>query len=55
MWRFFQPPLPWDPYVIYEWPLITLSLAIDVTDVTLGAIGLWLGTRTEAGGITTLA
>ena len=28
-----------------------LSLATDVTDVTLGASGHWLGTRTGAGGI----
>ena len=31
-----------------------LSLATDVTDATLGARGLWLGTRTGAGGTTTL-
>ena len=29
--------------------LSPLSLAIDVTDATLGASGLWLGTRTGAG------
>ena len=34
--------------------IITLSLATDVTDATLGASGLWLGTRTGAGGTTTL-
>ena len=34
--------------------LSRLSLAIDVSDATLGASGLWLGTRTEAGGTTTL-
>ena len=27
-----------------------LSLATDMTDVTLGASGLWLGNRTGAGG-----
>ena len=31
-----------------------LSLATDVTDATLGASGLWLGTRTGAGGTATL-
>ena len=35
--------------------LSTLSLATDVTDVTLGASGFWLRTRTEAGGTATLA
>ena len=34
--------------------LSSLSLAIDVTDATLGASGLWLGTRTGAGGTATL-
>ena len=34
--------------------IITLSLATDVTDATLGASGLWLGTQTGAGGTTTL-
>ena len=34
--------------------LSSLSLATDVTDVTLGASGLWLGTRTGAGGTATL-
>ena len=34
--------------------IITLSLATDVTDATLGASGLWLGTRTGAGGTATL-
>ena len=34
--------------------LSPLSLANDVTDVTLGASGLWLGIRTEAGGAATL-
>ena len=34
--------------------LSPLSLATDVTDATLGARGLWLGTRTGAGGTTTL-
>jgi hypothetical protein len=29
--------------------LSPLTLAIDVTDETLGARGLWLGTRTGAG------
>ena len=34
---------------------IILSLATDVTDVTLGeASGLWIGTRTGAGGTATL-
>ena len=27
--------------------IITLSFATDMTDATLGASGLWLGTRTE--------
>jgi hypothetical protein len=31
-----------------------LSLATDVTDATLGVSGLWLGTRTLAGGTVTL-
>ena len=35
--------------------LSRLSLATDVTDSTLGASGLWLGTRTGAGGTVTLA
>ena len=35
--------------------LSPLSLASDVSDVTLGASGPWLGTRTEAGGTATLA
>ena len=30
--------------------VLPLSLATDVTDATLGASGLWLGTRTGAGG-----
>ena len=30
--------------------LSPLSLSTDVTDVTLGTSGLWLGTRTGAGG-----
>ena len=34
--------------------LSPLSFATDVTDVTLGASGLWLGTRTVAGGTATL-
>ena len=34
--------------------LSPLSLATDVTDATLGASGLWLGTRTGAGGTATL-
>ena len=34
--------------------LSSLSLATDVTDATLGASGLWLGTRTRAGGTATL-
>ena len=34
--------------------LLPLSLVIDVTDATLGASGLWIGTRTGAGGIATL-
>ena len=33
--------------------LSPLSLATDVTDATLGASGLWLGTRTGAGGTAT--
>ena len=36
-----------DPRIILLPPL---SLATDVTDAILGASGLWLGTRTEAGG-----
>ena len=32
-----------------------LSLATKVTDATLGASGLWLGTQTGAGGTATLA
>ena len=34
--------------------LSPLSLATDVTDATLGASGVWLGTRTGAGGTATL-
>ena len=34
--------------------LSPLSLGTDVTDATLGASGLWLGTRTGAGGTATL-
>ena len=34
--------------------LSPLSLAIDVTDATLAPSGLWLGTRTGAGGTATL-
>jgi len=34
--------------------LSPLSLATDVTDATLGASGLWLGTRTGPGGTATL-
>jgi hypothetical protein len=34
--------------------LSPLSLGTDVTDATLGANGLWLGTRTGAGGTATL-
>ena len=34
--------------------LSSLSLATDVTNATLGASGLWLGTRTGAGGTVTL-
>ena len=34
--------------------LSTLSLATDLTDETLGASGLWQGTRTGAGGTATL-
>ena len=34
--------------------LASLSLATDVTDATLGASGLWLGTRRGAGGTATL-
>ena len=34
--------------------LSPLSLATDVTDATLGASGIWLGTRTGAGGTATL-
>ena len=30
-------------------PLSPLSLANDVTDATLGTIGLWLGTQTGSG------
>ena len=35
--------------------LSTLSLVTDVSDGTLEASGVWLGTRTGAGGTTTLA
>ena len=35
--------------------LSPLSFATDVTDATLGASDLWLGTRSEAGGAATLA
>ena len=35
--------------------LSPLSLATDVTDATLGASGLWLGTQAGAGGTATLA
>ena len=35
--------------------LSRLSLATYVTDATLGASGLWLGTRTGAGGTATLS
>ena len=34
--------------------LSPLSLATDLTDETLGASGLWLGTRTGVGGTATL-
>ena len=34
--------------------LSPLLLATDVTEVTLGTSGLWLGTRTGVGGTTTL-
>ena len=34
--------------------LSPLSLATDLTDETLGVSGLWLGTRTGAGGTATL-
>ena len=34
--------------------LSPLSLATDVTDAALGTSGLWLGTRTGAGGTATL-
>ena len=34
--------------------LSPLSLTADVTDATLGTSGLWLGTRTGAGGTATL-
>jgi hypothetical protein len=36
-------------------PLSPLTLATDVTDATLGARDLWLGTRTGAASTTTLA
>ena len=35
--------------------LSSLFLAIDETDTTLGESGLWLGTRTGAGGTDTVA
>ena len=45
------------PGYVYTAPgiisLSSLSLATDVTDATLGATGLWLGTRTGAGGTAT--
>ena len=34
--------------------LSPFSLATDVTDIALGAVGLWLGIRTGAGGTVTL-
>ena len=34
--------------------IITLLLSTDVNDATLGASGLWLETRTGAGGTATL-
>ena len=39
------------PRIISLWPL---SLATNVTDATLGASGLWLGTQTGADGTATL-
>ena len=36
-------------------PLSPLSLETDVTEATLGASSLWLGTWTGAGGTVTLA
>ena len=44
-------------YILRNFRIISLlpfPLATDVTDVTLGAGGLWLGTRTGAGGTVTL-
>ena len=40
--------------IVFFSTLSPLSLATDVTDATLGASGLWLGTRTGAGGTATL-
>ena len=34
--------------------IITVIIAIDVTDATLGASGFWLGTRTGADGTASL-
>ena len=51
--------LPWRFSLIQfsgaQHSLSPLSLATDVTHATLGASGLWLGTRTGAGGTTTQA
>ena len=48
--------MPGDPYTAPSTiSLSPLLLAIDVTDATLGASGLWLGTRTETGDNATLA
>ena len=47
--------IPGDPYTAPRIiSLSPLSLATEVTDATLGVSGLWLGTRTGAGGTATL-
>ena len=38
-----------------ELSFVSVSLVTDVIEVTLGASGLWLGTRTGAGGTATLS
>ena len=47
--------MPGDLCTVPVISLSPLSLATDVTDATLGASDLWLGTRTGAGGTATLA
>ena len=45
--------MPGDLYTAPRFISSSSSLATDVTDVTLGASGLWQGTRTGAGGTAT--